>query len=88
MYIRTLVELFLTLTPCYYHYIGSIYGRVLLLTRNECQIQLPDYPWLRNPYSSLHAAALTNLGEFTSGMIILYLLRSPLVLMYSLSYVL
>ena len=33
------------------------------------QASLVDRPWLRNPFSCVHALALANLGEFSSGML-------------------
>lgn len=33
-------------------------------------IYLYDYPWLRNPYQSIHAIALANLGEYASGIVL------------------
>ncbi len=31
---------------------------------------MDDRPWLHNPFTSIHAAALTNLGELTSGILV------------------
>jgi len=33
-----------------------------------CKTSMQERPWLRNPFKSIHAAALINLGEFTSGL--------------------
>jgi len=50
---------------CFYApYTGSIYSRVKDFSSiHKCVIEMPDWPFLRNPFSSLHAAALTNLGN-------------------------
>lgn len=32
------------------------------------EITIQDRPWLRNPFGSIHAIALANLGELTSGL--------------------
>jgi len=37
---------------------------------NGSIIYLYDYPWLRNPYQSIHAIALANLGEYASGIVL------------------
>ena len=41
---------------CYVEQLNELKGAVIILY---------DYPWLRNPYQSIHAIALANLGEYT-----------------------
>ncbi len=52
----------------YAPYTSSIYPTVTDLTKSTCSITISDYPWLRNPFGSIHAVALANLGEFASGL--------------------
>jgi hypothetical protein len=49
-------------------YSASIGATVTSLTSTSCSASITERPWLRNPFSSLHAVALTNLGELTSGL--------------------
>ena len=49
-------------------YNASIRPRFLKVEQNECIACLQDRPWLRNPFASLHAAALFNLAEMVSGI--------------------
>ncbi|GBG31284.1 Hypothetical Protein FCC1311_075072 [Hondaea fermentalgiana] len=39
----------------------------------SCEATMTERPWLKNPFNSLHAVALTNLGEFTGGVAMLTL---------------
>jgi acyl-coenzyme A thioesterase PaaI-like protein len=52
-------------------YTASISARVEDFDRDKCIITLRDQPWLRNPFGSVHAIALSNLGEFTSGLLVM-----------------
>ena len=62
---------------CFYApYTCSISGVVQELTETSCKITMRDWPWLRNPFSSIHAIALTNFGEFSSGLLMVALLQS------------
>ena len=58
---------------CFYApYTGSIYSRVKDFSSiHKCVIEMQDLPLLRNPFSSVHAAALTNLGMY----VVVFLVR-------------
>jgi len=49
-------------------YNASIRPRFLKLEKDVCQASIQDRPWLRNPFSSIHAMALGNLAEMVSGV--------------------
>lgn len=40
-----------------------------------CVATFEDRPWLRNPFQSVHAVALTNIGEVASGVAIVSILQ-------------
>jgi len=49
-------------------YSASIGARILKVTQEEVIVEMDDRPWLRNPFDSVHAIALANLGELSGGL--------------------
>jgi acyl-coenzyme A thioesterase PaaI-like protein len=49
-------------------YSSSVYPCIQSLTNSKCVATMPDYEWLRNPFGSLHACALANVGEIACGL--------------------
>lgn len=45
------------------------------LKRFESVIEMKERPWLRNPFKSIHAIALANLGEFSSALVMMSLMQ-------------
>ncbi|MCW8936172.1 MAG: DUF4442 domain-containing protein [Gammaproteobacteria bacterium] len=60
--------LFNLLIPVVNPYTGSLKANVIDLNRGYARIELKDRRAIRNHLNSIHAIALTNLGEFTSGL--------------------
>jgi acyl-coenzyme A thioesterase PaaI-like protein len=52
-------------------YTANIGGKVVELSRERCVITMEEQPWLKNPFNSIHAIALANIGEFASGLVML-----------------
>lgn len=56
-------------------YTGSLKASVVELSKGHSRIHLRDRRALRNHLNSIHAIALTNLGEFTSGLALISLFK-------------
>ncbi|ORZ35518.1 hypothetical protein BCR44DRAFT_108761, partial [Catenaria anguillulae PL171] len=54
-------------------YSGSVSPRITVFTPGHCRIELEERWALRNPFSSIHALALLNAGELSTGMAFLSL---------------
>ena len=52
-------------------YAATIRCEILQLTETSCFVRMDDWPWLRNPFRSVHAVAIGNLAELTSGLAML-----------------
>ena len=52
-------------------YSATVGAQLEDLTDNSCTWVIHDYPWLRNPFQSIHALALGNVGEMASGTVML-----------------
>lgn len=57
-------------------YTGALHANIQVLRKGYAQLELKDRRGIRNHLNSVHAIALTNLGEFTSGMALLSLFSS------------
>lgn len=53
-------------------YTGSLGGTIQLLEPGHCVVTLPDRRRIRNHLNSVHAIALCNLGEKTTGLALMH----------------
>ncbi len=60
--------LFNRLVAVFNPYTGALGAKVITLEPGYCQIQLAERRGVRNHLNSIHAIALSNLGEFASGL--------------------
>ena len=57
-------------------YSASISPLIIELTETTAAASIVERPWLKNPFNSVHAVALTNLGELTSGVLVVCALQN------------
>ncbi len=64
-------KIFSKLVSHFIPYTGSISPIVLSISNGEAHVQLNDKKSVRNHLKSIHAIAMANLGEFTTGLSII-----------------
>ncbi|RDH83904.1 MAG: DUF4442 domain-containing protein [endosymbiont of Galathealinum brachiosum] len=67
--------LFNHLIPLINPYTGALKANVIDLQKGYAKMELNDRRGVRNHLNSIHAIALTNLGEFTSGLALISLFK-------------
>eukprot|EP01147_Barroeca_monosierra_P007563 gene7563-9841_t len=51
-------------------YTGSVNPMLTVMKDKYAEGFIIERPWLHNPFNSVHAVAMTNLGEFVSGILV------------------
>jgi len=69
------VWLFNQLIPIVNPYTGALKARVVKIEAGFARVELKDRRGIRNHLKSIHAIALTNLGEFSSGIALISLFK-------------
>ena len=69
---RWIFSLLVSLNATYTFSIGFFIEK---LKPGYCLVSMRDSFWVRNPFKSIHAVALANLGELASGLAVLSLLE-------------
>ena len=66
MYVRVCVRVCVAVVS---PYSGPVDARFQAITPTGCTATIVERPWLHNPFRSLHAVALANLGELTGAIV-------------------
>jgi hypothetical protein len=69
-------KMFVFMIQCKSPYIRSISPCVEEFNPRYCKCSITEYNRIQNPFHSIHAIALANLGELTSGLVMLEYLAS------------
>ena len=69
-------EVFSVMISSFSPYSGSIDPLVEEFDKNKAQCSIVCKRYLKNPFNSVHALALANLGELTSGLLMMDYLKS------------
>jgi len=52
-------------------YSGSISPKVEEFTETNIKVSMTEHRYIKNPFNSIHAIAISNLGELTSGLLMM-----------------
>jgi len=70
------ISVFNTYISCVSPYSGSISPYVEEMTESKVKVSMTEHRNIKNPFNSIHTIALSNLGELTSGLLMMEHMKS------------